>query len=260
MKTNHPSKFFLLIAFVTAYFFASSPLRAEISYEEPRMLTGRIFEGGAGTNKLLFTSKRTSTGSNGMVNVRCEYFNPSGSLVAVESLSYEHGNLASFQLDELQTGCRGTVSIKSEPATGSKKKVLFEWSKTGSGKPKTKTGSETTQAEVLIGDMIPFDISKHWNTLIRGEPLEFRLIVPARLETVGFRLVKEAEVTCNGKKAVRLRMEASNFFISKLVDPLFFIVEKDAPHRFFEYSGRVTPMQREGDKWKDLDARSVYDW
>jgi len=37
-------------------------------------------------------------------------------------------------------------------------------------------------------------------------------------------------------------------------------VEKDGAHRVLEYLGRITPKQRDGTKWKDLVARTIYDW
>ena len=90
--------------------------------------------------------------------------------------------------------------------------------------------------------------------------MNFRFVASSRLETVGFKLVKDAEENWRGQPALRLRMEASNLIIAQIVDPLFFIVEKDGAHRVLEYLGRITPKQREGAKWKDLDARTIYEW
>jgi hypothetical protein len=108
--------------------------------------------------------------------------------------------------------------------------------------------------------MLPYFIVEHWNELIRGQAVMFRFIAQSRIETVGFKFVKESDVTWRGKAAVRFRMEASSFIIAQIVDPLFFIVEKDGAHRVLEYVGRTTPKLRDGSKWKDLDARTVYDW
>ena len=108
--------------------------------------------------------------------------------------------------------------------------------------------------------MIPYFIVAHWNELARGTAVNFRFIAQSRLETVGFKLVKEADVMWRGKAAVRLRMEASSMIIAQIVDPIFFIVEKDGAHHVLEYVGRTTPKLRDGNKWKDLDARTVYDW
>ena len=54
-------------------------------------------------------------------------------------------------------------------------------------------------------------------------------------------------------------MEPSSLIIAQLVEPLLFIVEKGGGHRVLEYMDRSTPKLRDGSKWKDLDARTVYD-
>ena len=137
-----------------------------------------------------------------------------------------------------------------------RRRLLFDWTADG----KKKTDSEAFVADTLVGDTIPYFIITHWNKLARGEAVNFRFIASSRLETVGFKLVKESEVDWRGTSAVRLRMEPSSVIIRQIVDPLFFTVEKDGAHRVLEYVGRITPKQRDGAKWKDLDARTIYAW
>ena len=45
-----------------------------------------------------------------------------------------------------------------------------------------------------------------------------------------------------------------------LIDPLFFTIQKEGKRRILEYVGRTTPKLREGKKWKDLDAVTVFEW
>ena len=220
--------------------------------DEPPLLNGTIYETVSGTNKILFTFRRTATRSNDTVHVVRDFLYPNGSLAARESIVFERGALASFQLEEKQTGARGGSRVLD----GSKRKLLFDWTAEG----KTKSDSETFVADTLVGDTIPHFIVTHWSRLARGEAAEFRFIASSRLETVGFKLVKESDVDWRGKPAVRVRMEPSSVIIRQLVDPLFFIVEKDGAHRVLEYVGRITPKLRDGVKWKDLDARTVYHW
>lgn len=219
---------------------------------DPALLTGTIYETSSGTNKVLFTFRRTAVRSNAVVHVVRDFLYPNGSLAARETIVFERDELVSFQLDEKQTGARGGSTVTKE----AKRKLLFDWTAAGA---KTKTDSEVFQADTLTGDTIPYFIITHWKKLARGEAVPFRFLASSRLETVGFKLVKESEVDWRGKPAVRLRMEPSSMIIRQIVDPLFFIVEKDGEHRLFEYVGRITPKQREGTKWKDLDARTIYD-
>ncbi|HEY0551022.1 MAG TPA: hypothetical protein VGF13_15565 [Verrucomicrobiae bacterium] len=250
------------LTLVSSEAVAQSPrqLNDDARYEQPGLLTGTIYEARSGTNKVLFTSKRTATRSNSTVFVTCDYFYANGAVAAREQIVFERGQLVWFQLDEKQTGARGSATIARDGKNAGKQKILFDWATTESGMTTLKTDSEAFQSETLVGDMIPYFIATHWNELARGEQLSFRFIVSDRLETVGFKLTKESDVTWRGNAALRLRMEPSSVVIRRLVDPLFFIVEKATAHRIFEYVGRVTPMMREGSKWKDLDARTVYDW
>jgi hypothetical protein len=253
------------VAVITATIFSSGqPIAAQpneaVDYEKPSLLTGTINETSSGTNKILFTFKRTAVRSNSTVFITRDFMYPNGSIAAREQIVFERGQLTSFQLDEKQTGARGSARIVADTKNAARQKILFDWVTTEGGKTKTKMDSEAFQSETLVGDMIPYFIVAHWNELVRGNEVSFRFIASSRLETVGFKFVKESEMTWRGKPALRLRMEPSSVIIRQIVDPLFFVVEKDGAHRVLEYVGRTTPKARDGNKWKDLDARTVYDW
>ena len=232
----------------------------DVDYERPSPLTGKIYETASGTNKVLFTFKRTATRSNSTVFVTRDFFHTDGSLAAREQIMFGRGRLVSFSLDEKQTGSRGTATVAADTRNPSRDKLVFSWVTTDGGKTKTKTDNEAFEPETLVGDMIPYFVLEHWSELARGEALSFRFIVSSRLETVGFKLTKESETTWRGKPVLRLRMEPSSIVIRQLVDPLYFTVERDGAHRILEYIGRTTPKIREGSKWKDLDVRTIYDW
>jgi hypothetical protein len=252
-----------LLLFVPGDIAAQSPtrqLKDHVAYEKPAILTGTIYEISSGTNKILFTFKRTASRSNSTVFVTQDFFYTNGAVAAREQIVFDQGRLISFQLDERQTGAHGSAAMAPDAKNAAKLRILFDWVTSDGGKTKTKTDSETLQSEPLVGDMIPYFILMHWNELVRGDEVGFRFIASSRLETVGFKLVKESDVTWRGKSALRLRMEPSSIVIRQLVDPIFFIVEKDGAHRVLEYVGRATPKARDGSKWKDLDARTVYDW
>jgi len=72
--------------------------------------------------------------------------------------------------------------------------------------------------------------------------------------------VKTGETEINGRTVEQIKMEPTNLFVSRLVDPLIFNVEKDAPHRIVSYLGRTTPRIQKGKAWKYLDAETVFDW
>ena len=226
---------------------------AEIDYEHPRVLTGTIYETASGTNKILFTFKRTAVRSNSAVHVTRDFLYPNGNLAARELAVFDLGHLVSFRLDERQTGARGSATVRGST-------LLFDWVEGEGASARKKTDSEKVQPNILVSDMLSYFIAARWDELASGTAVNFRFIAQSRLETVGFKLVKEADVTWRGSPAIRLRMEPSSFLIAQIVDPLFFIVEKSGEHHILEYIGRTTPKAREGNKWKDLDARTIYDW
>jgi hypothetical protein len=232
----------------------------DVKPAQPDSFTGTLYEMGSGTNKILYTFKRTATRSNGTLRVVRDFSYPNGSLAAQEILVYQSGQLDSFFLDEKQTGASGRAKVWSDPKNPARRELHFDWT-TGPGEGgKKKTDSETLQPDSLVGDMMPDFILAHWNDLAAGKPVNFRFVAQSRLETVGFKLLKDSDVTVRGTAALRLKMQASSFIIAQIVDPIFFVVEKASPHRVLEYEGRTTPKLREGNKWKDLDARTVYDW
>ena len=59
---------------------------------------------------------------------------------------------------------------------------------------------------------------------------------------------------------VIIKMEPTSLIIARLVDPVFFTLEKNDQHRVLRYTGRVTPKTKVGNKWDDLDATVVFDW
>ena len=107
--------------------------------------------------------------------------------------------------------------------------------------------------------LAPF-LASHWNDLIQGKEVKCRYVAAARAETVGFKFTKHTEATVRGTPAVVIKMSPSSFVIAALVEPLYFTMEKGGEHRVLQYDGRTTPKLKDGNKWKDLDAVTVFDW
>ena len=223
-----------------------------VDYLEPRVLTGTIYANDS-LKQVLFTFRRTATNSGSTIRVSREFNLPNGTLAAREQVIYEGGQLKSFLLEELQTGAKGGAVVES---AGSEPMVEFNYSE-GTAK---KTGSEKFLAEILTSDMVGPYIAAHWNALLNGNVVKCRLISVSRAETVGFKFFKESEMTWRGKPALVVKMQPSSIIIARLVAPLYFIIEKDGPHRVLQYTGRTTPSIRKNGKWDDLDAVTVFDW
>jgi hypothetical protein len=229
-------------------------------YEQPKVLVGNILTQGAGSKKLLFKSQRSATRAGDTVHVTCEYTAPDGSLAARDRMTYRAGQLVSSETEEFQTGEKGVAMVGPDPKHPGQRRVLYEYTIGQGAKAKKSSSSASLEDNTLVDDMIPNFIVSHWDTLAKGTPVKFRYIALSRLETVGFRLVLDSETTWRRQPALRVKMEPTSFIIAQLVDPVFFIMEKAGTHRVFEYIGRTTPMLKDGNKWKDLDADTVFEY
>ncbi len=190
-----------------------------IDYEEPKLLIGTIFEMAPDPKKVLFTSQRTATRSGSTVRVVCGYTYPDGSLAARETMVYEAGKLASFDLEELQTSEKGRVAVRPDPKNPEKEKLFFEYTTGQGSEARKKSNTEALENETLVDDMIPQFIVTHWDALLKGSPAKFRYIALSRAETVGFKLVKESETTWHGKPVVRIKMEPTSLIIAQVEGP-----------------------------------------
>ena len=231
---------------------------AELKYEAPQYLTGAIYGQGADSKKLLYHFKRVATRSGSTLKVERTYTYPDGKPAARERVVYEGDSLVSLELEELQIGAAGSARVRRSAPNAAKGSIDFEYRAEPGGR--TKTSSEALKANTILGDMVGPFLASNWDALARGDQVKCRYLVVPRRETVGFTFVKSGESTWQGKEVMLVKMEASSVLLAALVDPLFFTMEKAAPHRVLQHAGRTTPKLQVGSKWKDLDAVTVFDW
>jgi hypothetical protein len=227
-------------------------------YLQPIRLPGTVFPIGGG--QLLFKTERRAIETNGAVYATSDFTYPNGELAVQDRIVYRAGELVSIEEDLLQLGEKAGAVIRPDPRHLASLRLFFHYTSGHGAAARTATASEPLQNDTLVNDMIGPFIASHWGLFEKGAPARFRLLVLSRKETVGFKLVKQGESSLKGAPVVWLRMEPTSIIIARLVDPLFFEVEKDPPHHVLQYKGRTTPLTRSGSKWKDLDALCVYDW
>ena len=240
----------LLLAFFITSLLSTSARAAgsRLDYLQPTTLTGTVYAD-ASLKQVLFTFRRSATNSGSAIHVVREFNLPNGKLAAREQVEYQGGQLKSFQLDELQTGAKGSATVESG-------KMNFNFTE-GTTR---KTGSEKFLNEILVSDMVGPYIASYSDALEAGETVKCRLVSVSRAESVGFKFFKESDSTWHGQPVMIVTLQASSFIIAKLVDPLHFVIEKSSPHRVFQYTGRTTPSILKNGKWQDLDAVTVFDW
>lgn len=258
MRHHFNALLLLLLGFSCAPIEARSQNPSVSTYEKPTSLTATIYSQDRKT--VLFKLSRRSTRTNNQVEAIREYTSPDGKLAAREQVVYNGNDLRLYQLEELQTGGFGRATVKPDRDNPLKQVLAFEYSGDAGSRVRPKQSSEILRPDTLNNDMVGPFLASHWPALVKGEEVKCRFIVIPRLETVGFRFVKESESQWQGQPVVLLKMEPTSPLIRALVDPLHFKLEKNGEHRVLEYSGRTTPKLKSGNKWQDLDAVTVFDW
>jgi hypothetical protein len=243
-----------LLTFFFALFFANLVHAADgsIDYLNPKAFTGKIYSD-ASLKQVLFTFRRVATNSGSEIHVVRDFNLPNGKLAAREKVVYDGSQLKSLVLEEFQDGAQGTAKVES---VGGESKINFNYTN-GSAK---KTGSEKYLSEILTSDMVGPFISAHFDAIDKGAAVKCRLISVSRAETVGFKFVKQADITWQGTPAMLIALQPTSIIIAHLVDPLHFVVERGGIHRVLQYTGRTTPSIEKNGKWEDLDAVTVFDW
>src|SRR6516165_2599421 len=162
----------IILAAGTGYraFSAEAPVSesSNLRYEEPVHLAGAIYA--HGSNQPLFKFERVAQRSGSTLKVQRDFTYADGKPAAQERAVYEGDELISFELEDLQTGARGSAKIQRDANHPEKNRVDFEYAVKSGDQPKKRT--EALREDTLVADMVgPFLVS-HWDALSRGEKVK----------------------------------------------------------------------------------------
>lgn len=197
---------------------------------------------------LLFNFKHETKVEGAERTVKNTFLSPEGTEVAVENVVFEGDKLKSYQQLQKQVGSDGKIEIQGD-------QVVFTQTQNG----KTSSDKEKLKDNFVVGPTLIGYLQARWDEVMAGKTVNVRFGVIDRKETVGFSLKKEKDTEYGGKKAIVVKMKPTSFIIAALVDPLLFTLDAETG-RVLELEGRVVPKLKDGDKWKDLDAVSVYEY
>jgi len=229
-------------------------------YEQPKARTATVYEAGSNRKHVLYKYQRTATWSGTVLKVVREFSYPDGKAAAREIIVYEEDRLLSYELEELQINARGTAKVRPPAKSQPKGEIAFAYITGVNTAAKTNANTEKLAPDTIIADMMAPFLVAHWAELMKGKAVKCRFIAATRAETVGFEFMKTSESMQNGKPVVTIKMSPSSLIVAALVDPLYFVLEKNGEHRTLQYTGRTTPKLKVGNRWKDLDAETVFDW
>lgn len=213
-------------------------------------LTGQIFPLKGAQTTPIFEFRSEAEVKDGRYVMTGTFTARDGSVALIERTELEgdndQGRLLKYTSEQKQLGSLGVLEIKDG-------KAHFTYTIDG----KTKTDDEKLSDNFVVGPTLVRHMRAHWSELMAGGKLRLRFAVIDRRESVGFEFSKEREVEINGKKLVVIKMRPSSFVISALVDPLHFYMQPDGSN-LDRLEGRTPLKLKEGEKFKDLDALTVY--
>jgi len=222
----------------------------------PARFTGTLYEIGSHRQKVLFRFVRLSRQTGSAVRVERRFTTPDETLAALESVFYQSNRLVSYEMKEFQANLSGSIEVGPDPDQKEQSQIRIGYAK--GLVPPLGTWQPLVPPTLIDDDLYPFMLA-HWDDLTRGESVKFRFVSIEWQRTCNFRLVKTGECVVAGHACEQIAMKPVGFFLSQMVDPLIFIVEKASPHLMLSYLGRTTPRARKGDAWKYLDAETVFD-
>ena len=155
------------------------------------------------------------------------YFAPDGKKIAFKSLDFSRDTfIPIYRLDQLNDGyVEGISKIGDE----------IEVFKRGNSKTKMEPG--TVDREPLMAADSGFHnlIRTHFDELMKGEKLSFRLVVAGQLDAYQFRLRKTGETQFEGKPAVTIIAEPDSLL--RLVVDALQLTYDPTTHKLLEYRG-----------------------
>lgn len=229
---------------------APAEARLQALQAHPALAGDRVYRadvfppGEPGTAPLFVYARHVQALGSDLVASHLTYL-PGGELIIEERVTSSAGHVFKrFDVANRQTGLFGSVTLDAGQS-----QLRFE------GPDKTRQKNERVSAPVVAGPNLHGHILQNWDNLANAARLPVRLVVLARMETLGFTIHRVE--SHNG--FTTFQITPRHFLMRLVVSPLR-VVFDNATRRVARYEGRVPPMRRTGTRLVDLDAVVDYHW
>lgn len=225
---------------------------AAVVVETPAVIKATLYEKGSQLTKPLFRYEKSTFSKGDDRRVEVQFKEMDGRLALKERVEYSlTQGFHKMERDHMQIGEITTVERKQN-------EVVFFRSEKG----KEYNDREKFNESVICNDQINSVIQKSWAEVMQGKTLEFRLLVPSRLETVGFRVSKKSEEgELKGQLTITFQLEPTSMFIRSFVDPIVFHYSKTEPHRLLLIRGRMpVKTMLPGEKYRDAEGDLLFEY
>ena len=218
-------------------------LSAEITNRGQTVYFGSVFPLEAGATEPTYVYERRVDDSHGRAVSTHITRDLSGTVVLADSATHSTDyQLVDYQLHTNQLGQTGRIQVDRD-------QVTFQLDD-GTNK---RSRVERQSTPVVVGPTLVGYVVRHLETLRQGEVVPIRFAVLDRLETLGF----ELRSVIGQAGQTRVKMKPSSLLLAAVVDPIHFTFDT-ATGKLVRLEGRVPSKRRDGDRWRDFDARVEY--
>ncbi|MCK4295221.1 MAG: hypothetical protein KAX28_01020 [Candidatus Marinimicrobia bacterium] len=177
----------------------------------------------------------TEEGDNAYMN--SNFFDNAGNSILKEEIEYKAGSfeIVQYELEDYRTGRQEMITVRND-------EYILQYKRNSGNNFRTK--SIKKDGLILHGSFLPIFIIKKLAMLNNGQEISFRLLIPLRPSTEGFRLKQVGIVKVDDKECYEIKMEASSWIARRLVAPMYFYIHTEKPKRLIMYKGRLLPTDK----------------
>lgn len=242
-----------MLKYLICYLFVASSFQgaiaADLSIESPRAV---LYKRGSNFTKVLFRYEKSVSEVDGKKSVVSSFFHPDGKLALEEKINYrKDGSMQDYWRMQHQIEEETKMEREGE-------KVRYYRKKKG----EEDRDDEKWRDDIITTDQMVSYVQEHWLEIIGGKELELRVLIPSRMDTVGFTVLKSKEEgDVKGKKTIIIRMQPTSMFIRAFVDPILFHYEAGDSKRLLMVDGRmaVKKLSPEG-KYSDAHGQLLFEY
>jgi len=200
------------------------------------------------TKEVYFTGSEKTIQDGSAIRKETLYFNNDSKEVLKDSFAFDAKSLQAidFQSKNAVTGEESLINSQAEGLA-----VEYRASRDAkAGKSVLKSDKQIYLASAA-GDLIVMN----WDHLMAGKSVKFELVIPSRMETIPFQLVRREALTVDNEERQVFTLMPQNFLIRMLAPHLEFQFSKDKKIRLAIFPSSL-PIQGSANRMVEMAFKS----
>ncbi len=99
---------------------------------------------------------------------------------------------------------------------------------------------------IYHGSIIALLFAKKLKILVRGEQIDFKLLIPSRFDYYGFKAFYSGNKVLDNKECYEICLQPGSWLVGQFIKPFYFYMDTTSPHKLVAYKGMVSPTDAKG--------------